>query len=225
MKKLSFIFLIFLFVACNNNGVSVPELKFNGMKGNVARVKESKHEAKEKFGEVIPGNLIELQVHDFDEDGHWISTNTYDEDGDREWAWEANYENGLLASVDSWTPRFQFHSTQKVIERKKNYIKWDDHEEFYDGLHKKEVFDNFSCEFSYDKNGRVLSVLNIKENGDTTYRIIKKFDKNGVLVREENNGSVRTYSYKEFDNKGNWVKAVCTEGDDMFLLEREIQYR
>ena len=223
MKKLSFIFFIFLFVACNNNGVSVPELKFDGMKGNVARVKQSKHEAKEKFGEVIPSNLIELQVYDFDEDGHLVSENIYDEDGDRKWSYKEIYENGVLVSTDFCFG--QQHFVRKALERKKNYIKWDDHEEFYDGLYRKDVFSDYCSEVSFDKNGRVLSVLNIKENGDTTYRKINKFDKNGVLVREENNGSVITYSYKEFDQKGNWVKAVCIEDDVMFLLEREIQYR
>lgn len=53
IKALILVFVLAI-TACSNNSISIPTLKFGGLRGNVSMTKESKFDAVEKFGEFFP---------------------------------------------------------------------------------------------------------------------------------------------------------------------------
>lgn len=86
--------------------------------------KESKFDAVEKFGEIVPDDLNEVVIYEYDNDGNPVKYGVYDEDGDYIFKLEQKYDNGLLVSQTSFQKYGNKTAHNVVVERKKNYIKW-----------------------------------------------------------------------------------------------------
>lgn len=233
--------LLLALTSCGGNGVSIPQLKFGGLNGNVSMTKESKFDVVEKFGEVIPDDLNEVIITEYDKDGNQIKYGLYDEDGDFIIKLEDTYENNLLVSEVTYQKYGNKKINSRVVERKKNYIKWlnnegmDDEysvELIYDGLSYKGVDKDgkTTLEVQCDKKGRMIDQKSYS-NGEIVFRISREFDKDGNLIKTtqyQANGdpSVETFTYPEFDKKGNWITQYTLEdGEVVGITKREITYR
>ena len=234
--RLSFIILLFVATACSNNGTSIPELKFEGLKGNVCGFKEYRYDAVERFGEIVPGYLDGVTIYEFDNDGHLIKLGIYDDDGDCLFKRENIYENGLFVS-SIMTNGNDKKTENIVVERKKNYIKWrTDYEctteTYYDKnscLTKDENGDIVE-ESVFDNKGRLIELKKYYD-GEIIFRTQREYNKQGLLVKlisyySSNNSEVLTYKYQEFDKKGNWiVQYVYEDGEIEYIVKRDITYR
>ena len=237
--RISFSFIILLFVAtaCSNNRISTPELKFDGLKGNVSGCKDYSYDAEERFGEIVPGDLDGVVIYEYDNDGHQIKLGIYDDDGEYIFKQEKVFEKALVVSSTTMTRVNDKKTKKTVVERKKNYIKWraDDEttmETFYDKnscLTKDENGDIIE-EYVFDNKGRPLEEKAYYK-GELSYRRQNEYDKNGLLIRSKtyyssNNTEVLTYKYPEFDKKGNWiVQYVYEDGEIEYIVKRDIIYR
>ena len=236
-----FLFLLFAITACNNSGTSVPTLKFSGLRGNISIYKEYQYYAKEKFGEIVSDGLAQVMIREFDKDGRLLKHGVYDEDGDYIIKVEEIYENGLLSSEVLYQSNNKEKMVSRVAERRKDYIKWlvnegtDDEtiaENFYDGLYYK-ALDNdgiISFEMFFDKAGRAIEQKNYSE-GKLVDHYLQEYDNNGDLIKtishaDDDSPSVTTYTYPEYDKKGNWITQYTWEdGEVLFITKREISYR
>lgn len=233
----SFIILLFVATACSNNRTSIPELKFDGLKGNVSGCKDYRYDAEERFGEIIPGDLDVVFIYEYDNDGHQIKLGIYDDDGDYIFKQEKVFEKALVVSSTTMTRVNDKKKKNTVVERNKNYIKWraDDGstmETFYDNnssLTKDENGDIIE-ESVFDNKGRPLEVKAYYK-GELSYRQINEYDKSGLLIRTKtyyssNNSEVLTYKYPEFDKKGNWIVQYVYENEEIeYIVKRDITYR
>lgn len=84
--------------ACSNNSISIPTLKFGGLRGNVSMTKESKFDAVEKFGEFFPDDLDEVIIVEYDNDVNQVKYGVNDAEGDYIFKLEQIYDDGLLVS-------------------------------------------------------------------------------------------------------------------------------
>lgn len=142
--------------ACSNNSISIPTLKFGGLRGNVSMTKESKFDAVEKFGEFFPDDLDEVIIVEYDNDVNQVKYGVNDAEGDYIFKLEQIYDDGLLVSEIQkyWSKTVR----NVVVDRKKNYIKLlrnegsedeSSSELFYNGLSYKEV----------DKEGNIVTEM------------------------------------------------------------------
>lgn len=235
------LFLLVL-TACSNNGTSIPQIKFSGMKGNISMIKESCYDATEKFGEIVPDELNGVNIWEFDNDGNQTKFGCYDEDGDYIYKVETTYENGNIVSETSYAKIGNKKTENKVIERKKNYIKWlfdigteneNSVEHIYDGLYYKGVDKDGKLveECFFDKKGRLIERKSYS-NGELSYRGLMEYDKDNNLTKltqyysTGEASTVTYYTYPEFDKKGNWITLYLFEdGEIQGIFKREITYR
>lgn len=243
MKAQSFSLALLLFtISCSNSDISVNELKFGGLKGNVSSYKEFIYDAEEKFGEVVPDDLEKVVIYEYDKDGHQIKFGMYDEDGDFIYKYEYTYEKGVLVSM-AIMHRYGDNKRieSRIVERNKNYIKWC-HEYGTANEYTSEAFyeKNFLCvkkengekmlETVYDKEGREIDQKRYVD-GELYSRIKNEYNDAGLLVKSiqywsSDEGDVLTYQYVEFDKKGNWVTShVYEDGELEAIHKREIIYR
>ena len=237
-QSLSLILLLFA-ISCSNT--SVPELKFGGLKGDVISCKEFKYEAEEKFGEIVPDELEDVIIYEFDKDGHQIKFGVYDGDGDLIHKYEDTYEKGVLVSrIFGYRDE---RTESRVIERKKNYVKWcykigtiDEYttEVFYRKNSFCEIQDNGEkiVDLVFDKKGRPIDQIWYYSHGKILNRSLYEYNEKGLLVKTiqysdfDEEGDVLTYQYTEFDKKGNWITShVYVNGDLTWITKREITYR
>lgn len=243
MKAQSFSLALLLFtISCSNNGMSVNELKFGGLKGNVSSYKEFVYDAEEKFGEVVPDDLEGVTIYEYDKDGHQIKFGIYDEDGDVIYKYEDTFEKGVLVSRTAMQRYGDKRTESRIVERNKNYLKWC-HEYGTANEYTTEVFyeKNFLCEkengekmleIVYDKEGREIDRKRYLD-GELSSRIKNEYNDAGLLVKSIqygtwnlDKGDVLTYKYVEFDKKGNWVTSHVYENGELEAIQkREIIYR
>lgn len=241
-KALIPIFVVFALTACSSNeSTSIPNLKFDGLRGNVSMTKESTFDAVEKFGEFVPDDLNQVIIVEYDNDGNQIKYGVYDADGDNIYKSESLYDDGLFVSRTSYEGYLKKKTVSRVVERKKNYVKnltnegeEDEHyyELFYNGLSRKTVDEegNITNESKYDKSGRLIEWTSYSD-GEINTRILRTYDKAGNLITEtQYRLSYETfraqYTYPEFDKKGNWVTRYTLEdGEVVEITKREISYR
>ena len=232
---------VFALTSCSNNSISIPVLKFDGLRGNVSMIRESKFDAVEKFGEVVPDDLNEVIIYEYDNDGNPIKYGVYDDEGDYIFKLEQKYENGLLVSQTS-SQKYGNKTVHNVVaERKKNYIKWLNNEGredessselFYNGLSYKAVDKdgNTLTEVKCDKRGRLIEQKSYSD-GQIIYRILRDYDKDGNLTASKeyyspNEPTIMKYTYPEFDKKGNWVtQYTWKDGEVVGITKRDISYR
>lgn len=226
-------------IACSNNSISIPALKYGGLQGNVSKTKESKFDAVEKFGEVVPDDLNEVIIVEYDNDGNQVKYGVYDDEGNYVYKFEEIYENGLLVSETFY--RNGEKTVNTIVERKKNYIKWFSNsgkedessvEILYSGLTYKAVDKdgNTVREVECDKKGRIIEDK-MYSNGKIIYRLLLDFDKDGNLItkteyQSSEEPTIMKYTYPEFDKNGNWVTQYTWEdGEVVEITKREISYR
>lgn len=233
------IILLFFVSACRSTD-SVPFLKFEGIKGNIMSVKESHYEAESKFGDIFPGDLSYVIKKEYDSEGHNTLFAHYNEDG------ESVYEAKNIFSKGEWietTTKSSYSNSktkQTVIERKKNYTKIEvvegkDTSIFEikaSGLISKTYNDKgiVICDISYNTIGQVLEQRNFDDDGNITFRIVNEFDNDGLPSKTISYYStwddVQTFTYKDFDKKGNWTTQIVYSDDEpVSLVKREIIYR
>ena len=241
MKKLYIPLLSLLLVACNNNKVSVPQLKFDGLKGNVASIKDSHFDAEMKFGDINPGDLDEVVKREFDSDGNLTFEGRYDDDGDMEYETRQTFEKGQWVSSVFKNRYGDLSNNQRALERKKNYVKYEVkvgdevsvYETKYDGLQAKGYSEKGTlvAEMTFNKKGQLLEQKNYDDAGKMVYRVVQEFDDKGFLVKSTSYGESwedsNTFSYKDFDKKGNWLTQIIydEDGEPEYIVKREISYR
>lgn len=234
------LFSLLFLISCCGDGNSVPAIKFGGLNGNVSMTKDSQYEAVEKFGEPVPTNLFSVSITEYDNEGHQVKSCIYDKEGDYVFRTENVFEDGLVVSESQELYFNKGKDIRTVVERKKNYIKWQGHtydgsesilEYFYKGLHLTiKDGDVVTVEMDYDKAGHVLEQKNYLD-GKVSFRILREFDNNGnmsKMIQYSGNDEPQTtlYQYKDFDKKGNWTSQyIYEDGKLAGIIIREITYR
>lgn len=234
--------LLFAITACNNNGTSIPQLKFDGMKGNVSMVKESEFGAIEKFGEIAPDYLYLVKIYEYDRNGNQTKIAEYHDDGDWKYKYERTYEDGIVVSSVFYLNGSKSKKREdRVIAREKNHIKYlcdigtdEEHTEddFFDGLYVKNVDKdgNLKGEYFYDNKGRLVEHKNYHDR-KLNFRLLREFDKDNNVIKESvyyscGEPDITTYSYPEYDKKGNWTtRYKWNDGEVEYITKREITYR
>jgi len=233
--------LLLALTACDDNGISIPRLEFGGLNGNVSKTKESKYDAVEKFGEIVPDDLEEVTITEYDEDGNQTKYALYDEDGDRIYKIESAYEKNQIVSEVVYLKYENQKIISRVVDRKKNYIKWLSNEGMDDESTLELIFEGLTYkgvnldgetvfEMQYDKTGRMIDRKSYSK-GEVISRTSQEFDKDGNLVKvteyySSDTPSVVTFSYPEFDKKDNWITRYTWEdGEVVSVTKREITYR
>ena len=204
--------------------------------------KESKFDATEKFGEIIPDDLNEVIIVEYDKDGNQVKYGVYDEEGNYIYKHEQLYEKDLFVSETFYHKYVNKKTVHRVVERKKNYIKLLNNEgeegessieRFYNGLSYKEVDKegNTISEVKCDKNGRLIE-QKFYSDGRIIYHILYNFDKDGNLISSSTDYQLSEepttikYTYPKFDKKGNWVtQYIWKEGEIVGITKRDISYR
>ena len=247
MKKLYITLLSLLLVACNSNNVSVPQLKFDGLKGNIASIKDSHFDAEMKFGDINPGDLYKVEKQEYDSDGNLTFIGRYDDDGDMEYETRSSFEKGQWVSsviknrLVLNQRAFWEKKKNRALERKKNYLKYEEkvgekvsvYETKYDGLQAKSYSEKGTlvAELTFNKNGQILELKSYADDGKMVYRVVQEFDDKGFLVKSTSYGEScedsNTFSYKDFDKKGNWLTQIIydEDGEPEYIVKREISYR
>lgn len=220
----------FILVACD---VSIPELPFDGLHGNVSMVRDSTFSVIEKNGEIVADSLTDLSVKKYDKKGHTI----YYSSGLREE--KSRYFNGERVStttieggIETWTER--------LICRKKNYSKWRERcetfiiedsftEIYYDGLNLKSISSNGNMSIEcYDEEGHLIDA---KFFTDDTLALCSHCEYNNgnevrVVYMDSSDTTVFTLTYPVFDKEQNWTTQIAwSEGRPCNIIRREITYR
>lgn len=242
MKRFLTIVSLLTFVGCGGGDSTIPRLKFDGLNGNVERVRESIYEVEEKFGEAIPTELEEVVIYDFSSDGHLVKQATYDEDGDFLYGFETEWKDDKCVKSSSnsrWqespiVTRFisETNGVTFCEETRDGVTKQFEEENIEKGLtrttiRREEGEEVMRIECTYDKSGRMLSQVNpglemrneVDKDGNITERMVKTPEYTEVV----------RYQYKAFDEKGNWTKALLIKSDDGdvegVMAIREYTYR
>ncbi len=227
-------------VACNNNEISVPTLRFDGMRGNVSVEKVSQYDVTEEFGETVPDELEQVTIVNFDDDGNLLSSSVYDKDGDCIYRVADTYENGKIVSESYYQRYNDQKSESRVVLREKNHLRWV-RKEGTDESYSDVYYDGLSCKF-FDEDGTVLTELvfdkkgHILEqkaysDGEQYLHVVNEFNKKGSLSKttqyyKSGDPDITTYTYTEFDRKGNWTTRLSWEDDEVVQIDkREITYR
>lgn len=221
----------FILVACD---VSIPELPFDGLHGNVSMVRDSTFSVIERNGEVVADSLIDLSVKKYDKKGHTIYYSTgFREEKSRYFNGERVSTTTIEGGIETWTER--------LICRKKNYRKWRERcetfiiedsfkEIYYDGLNLKSIssYGAMSIE-RYDEEGHLIDAkLFADDTLDLCYHC--EYD-NDIEVRVEyvydsTDTIVFTLTYPVFDKEQNWATQIAwSEGRPCNIIRREITYR
>ena len=189
----------------------------------------------------MSGDLSEVIIYEFDKDGNIIKRGTYFRDGSCKDRFEAEYNNkGHIVSRTH--AGVLGPSTERVVERRKNYVKWktdigttnESYREIIDeGLtqYVKNGKGEVIFRFFHDKNGRVLEREEFFSGLNKSTRTEYKYDKNGLLLTETHYTNAKTdyiltFKYPSFDKKGNWItQYVYKNGEIDTVIKREIEYR
>lgn len=236
MNKLLFLsILFFMLISCNQG---IPTLRFDGLNGKVQSVRESKYEAVEKFGEAIPDELEQVLILDFDKAGHPLKHFIYDEDGELIYGWEQSYDGDEVTLTKNYGWREKEPSVTELLSCGKTHCdyKYTDKDTTYtyttnifeDKLYRKFTYNNSDTEVElwFNKKGQVLEQKQTKK-GELIFWLVNKFNNDYLLVETEYRGSYpsqSSFKYTEFDSKGNWTTAIMFEGEDTYVLKREIKY-
>ncbi len=246
MKRLFLIGCLLALVGCAGGDASIPLLKFDGLNGNVERVRESIYEVEEKFGEAIPTDLEEVVIYDFSEDGHLIKQATYDEEGDFLYGFETEWVDNQCVKSSS-NSRWQEEPVVTRFLSEENGVRCC--EEIKDGqttqyeeeyiekglmrttIRRVDGKEAVRIECTFDKRGKMLRQY--QQWDGKVLEISNKMDGDGQLVERtmktpEYTETVR-YRYKEFDARGNWTKAILIKSEDgdaaCIMAVREYTYR
>lgn len=233
-------FLLFALTACSNNG-PVQLIKFSGMKGNVKMVKEFVYGATEKFGEVVPGELDDVYIYEYDKKGNQTVYSAYNDEGVCTYKMESIFDDRVLESQIIYVKATDSKTENRVIERGEDYCKWlcdigtDEQYTmtvYYNGEFTKSVDadGNVLTDIAYDSKGRLIDQM-LYSDGELFYRLFQKFDKDNNVIKVTNfipdgGEMVMTFSYPEYDKKGNWItQYTWIDGEVTNVTKREITYR
>ena len=242
MKRLlNYLLCVALFVSCNSNESSIPQVKFGGLNGNVLKLKETHYTVTQKFGEMLPDEITQISINEFDKDGNSVQLGFYKEDGSFYYKIKTEWKDGKAITETHYSDNNEEPTiTLSVAERSKNYVKWtvnpgkEDEsfrEQFIDGLTVTSKNDKGEIEtvLKYDKKGFVIEQKQI--TGSMAFRVVSELDDKGnplkqIMYDEDGESSTRTYTYPDYDKKGNWITQVITEdGTVEEIVKREISYR
>lgn len=236
MKKLLFLSVLFYMLTSCNQGI--PSLKFEGLNGKVQSVRESQYEAVEKFGEAIPDELEQVLILDFDKDGHLLKHFLYDDDGELMYGWEQSYDGDIVTQTKNYSWREKQPTITELLSHDKHHYdyKFTSKDTTYtyvanvveEKLYRKFTYNNSDTEVEiwFNKNGQVLEQKQTG-NGELTFWVVNKYNEDRMLTESEYRGnypSQMSLKYKEFDSKGNWTTAIMFDGDDTYVVKREIKY-
>lgn len=235
MKKLYAVFLLLSFVSCSSNKLQYSPMNYEKFKGAVS-VEESCYLAEKKFGEIVPGKYISTTKTEFDPDGNVLHRIFESSD-----EYYYTYKNGMWSTISYKGCRTDANYVETVLERKKNYLKYEKlrgvditiYEVFYDKLSEKGYSEGGVLEWenSYDKNGLLLEHRDYNEKGEISHRTVYEYDDKNLLVKYtsywERFNYIETYSYNDFDKKGNWTTMIEYNEDEdaKRITKREIIYR
>lgn len=224
MKTNSILLLgLLCLAACSQRGsISVPTLKYDGLKGDVAAIKEQ--------------DINRLGITYFDKQGRQIRYEEYGQDGVCVLTIIDRYKGNLLVREKTETYP-DTRSEKHVVSRKDNYVKWVSDtdgtvEMFYDGLHycAKNAAGELLGEAWFDETGRLTRQKNYSE-GTLVLDAVRGYDGDGLLISQtechpQGDTLTFTYSYPRLDENGNWLVRYNHLGDRIIgSTKREIYYR
>jgi hypothetical protein len=241
MKKAIFIaFATLLFISC---GSDVKEQKYMGISGNPKTVKDTRHEATEKFGEAVEQEIYEVLSYEFDGSGYVKKMAHYNDDGNAVYTITNKFENGKCVESKVHQKYNDISTTNTIKER----------------TSKKEVWERKTSDgritTSHIEHGNLKSTTIIKDSdGNTVSKTERRFDSKGNVLEfkrysekdvvywtksifdddsreiekkmlDGSDDCVYTYKYDSFDKKGNWTKRFeYKDGDIEYITIRKINY-
>ena len=222
MKSILLPGLLILAACSQGSGISVPTLKYDGLKGDVGAIKEQE--------------INRLGITYFDKRGHQVRYEEYGQDGVCVLTVTDRYRRDLLVREKTETYP-DTRSEKHVVSRKDNYVKWDSDtdgtvEMFYDGLHycAKNAAGELLGEAWFDETGRLTRQKNYSA-GTVVLDAVREYDGDGRLIRQteyhpQGDTLTFTYSYPHLDENGNWLVRYNRLGDRIIgSTQREIYYR
>lgn len=194
MKKV----LITLLVAVL--GISLNSCSSNTNKKENTIIKKEKiyhYKGKDKFGELVKGDLELVQITEYDEKGYLISQSHYDHKG----------ENQI--------------SQQYITDENGNLIKWISKiagisAEVYKNEEGKWITKALGIEMERSAPEQPKYIDYIEE--------LTKVNKEKISNNDYSQITQMDYEveYTEYDKKGNWVKCTLKRLDEVIFIEREI---
>ena len=213
--------------------------KFMGLNGSLERIKDSKYEAVEKFGEAQQGDLDEVIIYEFDKNGNNTKYATYNHWGDCLFSSKFTYENGecvLQETKNSYSGNYK----TELISRQGNVRIFEQASE-QDTVKIEETtskrylcFNTYASDYKMKEEVWTDNKNNVIERKVTrdeviVYWVKSKFEGNNEVKAEyldENNKGIWTYSYGDYDKKRNWTKKISyKDGVLESVTIREITYR
>jgi len=203
MKKAIFSIILLTLISCS-------EKKHSDLNGNVESLQEKEYDATEKFGELIKGDLKNVNSYTFDNDGNLLKIIAYDSDGDKSYESNYQYKDGKNILVKTQKKDFNLSTlkskdvveTQKLISDENSQAIWtvnsEDQEKSYvdtviteyDNRHypktsttKKHDGTQSISYFTYDKNGKMIEFKWLM-NGKDTQQWEKYEYKDNLLVKQ-----------------------------------------
>ena len=212
-----------------------------GMKGRVESVKDSTFSAAQSGA--VATKLLHVTVHRFNPDGQEVKYERY-EDGELHIAREYVYDGKMLICESSWDnyggrridTLIEIQGDTQIWESKVKGLGpyWDETTQY-----EKDVSDTYSRttkpdygtrieEEWYDADGNVIeSKMTI--NNKLIDWVKSEFQDGNEIKKEYLKGifeqSVMTFSYSDYDDKGNWTKEIYYfDGKPKTITKREIKY-
>ena len=242
MKFKTLILLGLLMTACgrSSDDSSIPILRFDGYKGNIAKIEESFYHAVEKFGDIYPDDQMNLFVYEYDNEGFQIGYSVYYR-GECDFKVVNVFENGRCVKSMSHQKYNDIDRESRFVKHAAAYDQWIMIEKgdttFYrsytNGLHETLKTDDGQLlnEGTFDETGHILDQKSYTD-GVISFRRLAEYDQQGFVSKTtEYHGDgkepeISTYVNKEYDSKGNPTTVHIYEGDKVnYVVQRIITYR
>ena len=249
MRKFNYLFpVLAILVSCSGSTTSsAPEQKFDGMSGNIQSVKEYYYDI--RYDDVLDTyertNLLRIREEEYDNDGHHLTTTTYNAKGALMETISREYEEDTV--ISTITTDAKGNVTKKEIRAEpidKDFV-WEITENgktrrVVRSFSKKDgILMSFTTKYEpiesrvYDKQNRLLAIYKMRGE-EITAETKYQYDEKGNVVKitiknsglDSINNAFYSFKYSEYDNLGNWTENLNSINNvPQFILRREITYR
>lgn len=220
-----------------------------GLKGKIESITDSQYTAKEKDGEILPGDLLSVEKHTFNDQGQITSNTHYDRDGEKKLSITNEFTDGKCTMVkicQHYSDIDEITTTQTLVSVSPTLEIWDiktssgdngqaiieidesKQNKFVTNKDSDGKMTNTAYE-KYDERGNLIENKITDQDYSTIHWIKSSFDKNNQeterkLLSEEYDVNI-SFTYDKIDKRGNWTnKIVSRNGRIESIIVREIKY-
>lgn len=246
MKKFLFFLmpLVAIFASCASKpeAANTPELKFDGMAGDILSVKTYGYmtEFNDRIDDYEKADLLTIKVESFDEFGHLVNTTFYDETVTVTKKETRQYAGNRLVAVITTDGVGAVIKSEKCVDK----LGKDDVWEIVENGNAYRVIKSFSADGlfltfdmdrqlleskAFDKDNHLLASYTMKD-GKIAVENKYSYDKDWNLIKVvcKSDGEISSMIFYEptaFDEKGNWTESFTKKDYNYYILSREITYR